>query len=77
VLFRSPVVRQTVEDCLTEVHGYLPFYDYQGIAADDLGVLLDVLASSAEFWAEQDEPFFAVFVNPDGSLDVDDLFREA
>jgi len=66
-----------LEDCLTEVHGYLLFYDYQGIAADDLGVLLDVLASSAEFWAEQDEPFFAVFVNPDGSLDVDDLFREA
>jgi hypothetical protein len=66
-----------LEDCLTEVHGYLLFYDYQGIAADDLGVLLDVLASSAEFWTEQGKPFFAVFVDPDGGLDIDDLFREA
>jgi hypothetical protein len=66
-----------LEDCLTEVHGYLLFYDYQGIAADDLGVLLDVLASSAEFWAEQGEPFFAIFVDPAGSLGIDNLFREA
>lgn len=66
-----------LEDCLTEVRGYLLFYDYQGIAADDLGVLLDVLASSAEYRAEQGEPFFAVFVDPDGSLGIDDLFRQA
>jgi hypothetical protein len=66
-----------LEDCLTEVHGYLLFYGFQGIAADDLGVLLDVLASSAEFWAEQGEPFFAIFVDPAGSLGIDNLFREA
>ena len=66
-----------LEDCLMEVHGYLLFHGCQGIAADDLGVLLDVLASSAEFWAERGEPFFAVFVDPDGSLGIDDLFREA
>ena len=66
-----------LEDCLTEVRGYLLFYDYQGVEADDLAVLLDVLASSAEFWADQGEPFFAIFVDPAGELDLDDLFREA
>jgi hypothetical protein len=66
-----------LEDCLSEVHGYLLFYDYREIAADDLGVLLDVLASGAEFRAEQGEPFFAIFIDPDGSLGIDDLFREA
>ena len=66
-----------LEDCLTEIDGYLLFYGCQGIAADDLGVLVDVLASSAEYRAEQGEPFFAVFVDPDGSLEIDDLFREA
>ena len=66
-----------LEDCLSEVRGYLLVYDYQGIPADDLGVLLDVLASSAEFHAEQGEPFFAIFIDPDGSLGIDDLFREA
>jgi hypothetical protein len=66
-----------LEDCLTEVRGCLLFYDYQGIEADDLAVLLDVLASSAEFWADQGEPFFAIFVDPAGELDLDDLFREA
>jgi hypothetical protein len=66
-----------LEDCLTEVDGYLLFYDYQEVPADDRGVLIDVLASSAEFQAEQGEPFFAVFVDPHSSLDLDDLFREA
>jgi hypothetical protein len=66
-----------LEDCLTEIDGYLLFHGYQGIAADDLGVLLDVLASSADYRAEQGQPFFAVFVDPDGSLEIDDLFREA
>jgi hypothetical protein len=66
-----------LEDCLTEIDGYLLFYGYQGIPADDLGVLIDVLASSAEYRAEQGEPFFAVFVDPDGSLEIAELFREA
>jgi hypothetical protein len=66
-----------LEDCLTEVHGYLLFYGHQGVAADDLGVLLDVLESSAEFHAAQGEPFFAVFVDPQRSLGIEDLFREA
>ena len=66
-----------LEDCLSEVRGYLLVHDYQAIPADDLGVLLDVLASSAEFHAEQGEPFFAIFVDPQNALDLDDLFREA
>jgi hypothetical protein len=66
-----------LEDCLAEVRGCLLFYDFQGVEADDLAVLLDVLASSAEFWADQGEPFFAVFVDPAGELELDGLFREA
>jgi len=62
-----------LEDCLTEANEHLSFHDYQGIPADDLGVLLDVLASVAEFRAEQGEPFFAVFVDPDGVLDLEEL----
>lgn len=65
-----------LEDCLTEIDGYLLFYDYQAIAAGDLGVLIDVLGSSAEFWAGKGAPFFAVFVDPDGRLSLADLFRE-
>jgi hypothetical protein len=66
-----------LEDCLAEIQGYLLFYHHKDVAQADLGVLLDVLASSAEYWAERGEPFFAVFVDPDGSLEIDDLFREA
>ena len=65
-----------LEDCLTERSGCLSFHDYEGIPSDDLGVLLDVLASAAEFWSEQGEPFFAIFVDPAGSLDLDELPRE-
>ena len=66
-----------LEDCLTEVRGYLLFYDYQDLAVDDLGILMDVLASSAESGMKRGEPFFTVFVDPHSSLDADDLFREA
>jgi Barstar (barnase inhibitor) len=66
-----------LEDCLTEVDGYLLFYDYQEVPADDCGVLIDVLASSAEYRAQQGDPFFAVFVDPQSKLDLDDLFRGA
>ena len=66
-----------LEDCLTEVQGYLLFSDYEGIGADDFGVLVDVLASVAEYWAECGEPFFAIFIDPGRRLELDDLFREA
>jgi hypothetical protein len=66
-----------LEDCLTEVHGYVLFNGYEGIAADDLGVLLDVLRSGAQFHAAQGKPFFAIFIDPRRSLGIEDLFREA
>jgi hypothetical protein len=59
------------------VHGYLLFTGCQQIGPDDLGVLLDILASSAEFHAAQGEPFFALFVDPQRSLKIQDLYREA
>lgn len=42
---------------------------------DDLGVLLDVLATCAALWAERRRPFFAVFVDPGHALALPDLFR--
>jgi len=66
-----------LEDCLSEVRGWFLLYDHDSIGADDLGVLVDVLASSAEYWAERGEPFFAIFVDPAGKLELKDLFREA
>jgi hypothetical protein len=65
-----------LEDCLGETGGHLLIYDYQGIPADDLGVLIDVLRSSGESHAARGEPFFAIFVDPQGSLGLNDLFRE-
>jgi len=44
---------------------------------DDLGILLDVLASSAESWAERGKPFFAIFIDPRRSLDLPPLYRGA
>lgn len=43
----------------------------------DLDMLIDVLRSSAQFWAGQRQPFFAVFVDPARKLPLPDLFREA
>jgi hypothetical protein len=66
-----------LEDCLADRDGHLLLYDYREIPADDLGVLIDVLGSAAEFWAGQGKPFFAVFVDPQRSLGLPDLFRGA
>jgi hypothetical protein len=66
-----------LEDSLTEADGYLLFYDWRELPADERGVLSDVLASAAEFHAAQGAPFFAIFVDPDRVLDLDDLFRES
>lgn len=52
---------------LIEGHGELP--------ADDLGVLLDVLAAAAAHWAGRGQPFFAVFVDPGHALALPALFR--
>ena len=44
---------------------------------DDLGVLLDVLHATAQYWSERGRAFFAVFLDPGRSLALPDLYREA
>jgi RNAse (barnase) inhibitor barstar len=72
-----------LEDCLTdlswrEAEGHvLVFEGFQFLPEGDLGVLIDVLISVAEFWADQGKPFFAVFIDPGRVLMLADLFREA
>jgi hypothetical protein len=72
-----------LEDCLTdlswcEAQGHvLAFEGFQFLPADDLGVLFDVLISAAEFWPERGKPFFAVFIDPERTLMLADLFHEA
>lgn len=63
-----------LEDCLTDLSwrraaGHVLVFDgFQSVSHDDLGVLIDVLAAAAEFWAGQGKPFFAVFNDPQGLL---------
>ena len=70
-----------LEDCLSDLgwragdgHVFL-FTGHEDLPADDLGVLLDVLASSAAYWAERGRPFFAVFVDAKHALALPELFR--
>ena len=46
-------------------------------ADETLGILIDVLRSSAEYWTGRGKPFFAVFVDPAKKLALPDLYREA
>lgn len=70
-----------LEDCLGDLswrpgEGHVLLFAGGGaLAADDLGVLLDVLKSSAAFWAERGRPFFAVFLDPDHAMALPELFR--
>lgn len=70
-----------LEDCLGDLSwrggsGHVLVFD--GFPrGDEQGVLLDVLRSTAEFWAGRSRPFFAVFVDPGRELSLPDLFREA
>lgn len=72
-----------LEDCLTdlswrEAAGHVLVFEGAGaLAPDERGILVDVLASAAQFWAEQGKPFFAVFVDPGRALELPDLCREA
>src|SRR3970040_1378891 len=70
-----------LEDCLGDLawrggdgHVFL-LTGYEDLPADDFGVLLDVLASSAAYWAERGRPFFAVFVAANDVLALPELFR--
>lgn len=70
-----------LEDCLTDLSwrdaaGHVLIFD-KPKPGDELGVLIDVLRSSAEFWAGRGKPFFAVFIDPARSLALPDLFRQA
>lgn len=69
-----------LEDCLGDLSwsaadGHvLVIEGAQAAAADDVGVLRDVLASTAAYWSERGRPFFAVFIGPDPALP--ELHRE-
>ncbi len=71
-----------LEDCLSDLSwleggGHvIVFEGFEAVPGDDLGVLIDVLSSAAEFWAAQKKPFFAVFVDAERALGLADLFRE-
>jgi hypothetical protein len=72
-----------LEDCLTdlswrEAQGHvLAFEGFQFVPPADVGELIDVLITAAEFWPQQGKPFFAVFIDPERTLLLADLFREA
>ena len=70
-----------LEDCLSdlswrEAAGHVLVFENAAVG-DELGILFDVLAACAEFWAGQGKPFFAVFIDPQRALALPDLFREA
>ena len=70
-----------LEDCLTDLSwrdapGYVLLIEGPR-PGDDLGVLIDILRSSAEFWAGRGKPFFALFVDPEHALPLPDLFRQS
>lgn len=66
-----------LEDCLIdlswrEADGYvLLLRDF--MPGDVLGILIDVLTSSAEYWAARGKPFIAVFVDPANALGLTEL----
>ena len=69
-----------LEDCLADLSwrraaGYVLLFS-EVKPGDDLGVLIDVLRSSAESWAGRGKPFFAVFIDPARVLPLPDLFKE-
>ena len=69
-----------LEDCLTDLswrpQGPHVFLFSDAASGDDMGILRDVLASAAEFWRERGRCFFAVFIDPEGSLSLPVLYRQ-
>lgn len=72
-----------LEDCLTdlswrEAGGHVLVFEGIGsLPLDERGTLIEVLASAAQFWAQQGKPFFAVFIDPARTLELPELFRKA
>jgi Barstar (barnase inhibitor) len=73
-----------LEDCLSDLswrdgQGHVFIIEgFEGMHArrrDDFGVLLDILASSAQYWQQRGRPFFVAFVDRRASLVLPDLFR--
>jgi RNAse (barnase) inhibitor barstar len=66
-----------LEDCLSDLPGaaYVLLFE-EAAGGDDFGVLVDVLRSSAAWWAGRGKPFFAVFIDPARELALPSLFTE-
>jgi len=66
-----------LEDCLSDLagQGYVLLFE-EAKPGDDLGILVDVLRSSAQSWAARGKPFFAVFIDPARSLPLPELFTQ-
>jgi RNAse (barnase) inhibitor barstar len=70
-----------LEDCLADLswrpgEGHVLLLERHGeLSLDDLGVLIDILSASAEYWRGRGRPFFAVFVDPEGVLALPELSR--
>jgi RNAse (barnase) inhibitor barstar len=63
-----------LEDCLGDLKApetLLVLRDFS--RNEDLGILIDVLSSAAQFWSEQGRSFAAVFVDPRRELDLPGL----
>lgn len=70
-----------LEDCLGDLSwraggGHVLVFD-RFPRGDELGVLIDVLRSTAQYWAGRSRPFFAVFIDARRELALPELFREA
>ena len=69
-----------LEDCLTDLSWHkadghvLLLEGATGLKADDFGILADVLSSSARYWSQRGQSFFAVFVQ--GPATLPPLIRE-
>ncbi len=68
-----------LEDCLTDLSwssaaGHVLLIEGAGdMAGDERGILIDILASAAAWWADRRRPFFAVFV--DGAPQLPELYK--
>jgi len=71
-----------LEDCLTDLSwregdgNVLVMEGFQFLSAEDLGVLIDVMITAAQFWASRGKPFFAVFIDPERTLALAGLYQE-
>ena len=69
-----------LEDCLADLswraaRGHVLLISGAS-AGDELGILADVLGTTADYWRERGRPFFAVFVAPPTGLALLPLYRE-